>query len=58
MKFNLKDALIWTFVATGSLAIIGVIVLPLFGRVGMTVLSAIVLVASAFAVGGLCDENT
>ena len=44
-------------VATGSLSILGVMLSVAFGKVGMTVLSVIVLVASAFAVGGLIDEN-
>ena len=57
MEFNLKSALIWMTVATGSLSILGVMLSVAFGKVGMTVLSVIVLVASAFAVGGLIDEN-
>lgn len=57
MKYNLKNALIWLATASGSLAVLGVLVFPIFGSVGMTVLSVIVLLVCAFVIGGLIDEN-
>ena len=58
MKFCFKQALVFMAVAIICLSTIGIVAFPLFGRIGMTVLSVIALLVSAFVVGGLVNEDT